>query len=75
MIESLFTALGAGLQLWGHKDKMKYVNKKLELERQYYEEFNKDISDDAVLDNITFELQLLVKAFNSQVIVTNSTDK
>ena len=69
MTEALIKSLSAGLSLWKSKEARKYVNKLMGLKRDYYEEYNKSLSDrdDAVLDNIEFELRLLSEAFSSQV--------
>jgi len=39
----------------------------MELKRDYYEEDNKERPDHAVLDNLEFELELLIVAFSSEV--------
>lgn len=72
MTEALFLALQSGLSIWQSKEARKYLDKLLKLEKEYYEEYNQEISDDAVLDNIRFELRLISKAFNSQVGAANS---
>jgi hypothetical protein len=76
IIEALFKALGAGLGLWQSKEKRKYLDKLLKLEKDYYEAINQpeDQWDDAVIDNITFELQLLGKAFHSSVGKSDTED-
>jgi len=75
MIDSLFKVLGSGLALWESKEKRKYVDKLIALKKEYYEEYNKEISDDAVLDNIRYELQFLGEAFSSKVGASDATDK
>lgn len=75
MINSFMKSLGAGLSIWEHKEKRKYVDKLMKLKRDYYEESNKDISDDAILDNIEFELELLGIAFSSKVTQKNAANK
>jgi hypothetical protein len=72
MISSLFATLAAGLSLWEHKDKNKYVEKMLSLKKDYYEEYNKERHDMARLDNITFELQLTSEAFSAQVRIAKA---
>lgn len=74
MIDSLFKVLGSGLSLWESKEKRKYVDKLIALEKEYYEEYNKEISDDAVLDNIRYELQFLGSAFSAKVGTKDATD-
>lgn len=61
----VLSLLDTGLKLWLHKDKTKYVDKKMALEKAYYAEFNKPLEErsDAVLDNLFFELRVLATAF------------
>jgi len=72
MIDSLFKALASGLSLWESKESRKYIDKLLKLEKEYYVETNKELPDDAVLDNIRYELCFLSKAFSSKVGAENS---
>tara|TARA_R100001530_G_scaffold135172_1_gene111722 strand:+ start:530 stop:760 length:231 start_codon:yes stop_codon:yes gene_type:complete len=76
MIESLFQALSAGLGIWKSKESKKYLDKLLKLEKKYYEAINKSEEewDDAVIDNISFELCILSKAFNSSIRAKDSED-
>lgn len=75
MTEALFQALASGLSLWQSKEARKYVDKLIRLKRDYYEEYNQEISDDAVLDNLRFELRLLSEAFSSKVGAENTENK
>lgn len=72
MIDSLFQALASGLSLWESKESRKYLDRLLKLEKDYYEEFNKEVFDDAVLDNIRHQLCALSKAFTTKVGTKNS---
>lgn len=69
MFGTLLQVLASGLSLWESKEKRKYVDRLMELKRDYYEEYNKDpsIRSDAVLDNIQHELCLLGNAFSADV--------
>lgn len=67
MFTSLLKALGAGLSIWEHKEKNKYVKKLYELEKKYYEETNKPDYDNAVIDNLEFDICLLSRGFASEV--------
>ena len=69
MFESLATALAAGLSIWAHKEKHKYVDRLMDLRKRHYEEYNKldDYRSDAVLDNLEFELRVLASAFSTAV--------
>ena len=77
MIQALFEALSAGLGIWKSKESRKYLDKLMKLEKKYYEAINKSEEDwdDAVLDNIAFELRILSKAFNSSVGTKDSKNK
>jgi len=77
MFEALLTVLGAGLSIWEHKEKTKYVDKLMSLKRDWYEEYNKPdhIRSDAALDNIEFELRVLSLGFASEVGAKNSAPK
>ena len=72
MFSALATVLGAGLQLWGSKERTKYLDKLTRLKKEYYEEENSDEPDDARLDNLEFELRLMGEAFSAQVASQNS---
>ena len=74
MTEALFLALHSGLSIWQSKESRKYLDKLIKLKKEYYEEYNQEISDDAVLDNIRFELRLLSEAFSSKVGAANPKD-
>ena len=75
MIESIFRALGAGLNLWTHKDKNKYLDKLHKTKKAFYEEYNKSMPDDAVLDYLEFELCVLADSFAAQAGTPNTSDK
>ena len=65
MIGALFRVLGAGLDLWAHKEKHKYIDKLLKLKKDWYEEINRPLEarDNAALDRIERELRELGEAF------------
>jgi len=69
LIEAVFRALGAGLEIWASKEKTRYKKKWQSLQEEYYEECNKpkDRQDYAKIDNIEFELYVLVKAFSDEI--------
>ena len=73
MTELAFMALTAGLKLWGTKEAKEYLDRVIDLKKDWYEEYNKDSSDDpdektdhAVLDNIAAELRIIGEALNSK---------
>ena len=70
----LFGIVGSALSLWESKERRKYLDRWLKLKRSYYEEQNKTISDDAVLDDIRFDLELLAVAISTQVGEPNAKD-
>lgn len=68
-----FTALlgiiDAALQIWESKEKTKYIDKRMQLEKDYYAEFNKphETRSSAVLDNLEFELRVLAQTIASDI--------
>jgi len=77
MTELIFRALAAGLEIWEHKERNKYIRKMINLKKDWYEEYNKDPSDrsDAILDNVEFELRILVEAFASKIGTKDTKNK
>ena len=67
MIDSIFKLLGSVFSIWEHKQKNKYRDKFMRLQKEYYEESKKDQPSDAVLDNIEFELHVLVNSVGSEI--------
>ncbi|HMX98741.1 MAG TPA: hypothetical protein PK473_03080 [Nitrosomonas sp.] len=65
-ILQIFASLISLIEL---KERRKYVDKKLALEAQYYEEYNKpeDQIDDAMLDSIEFQLISLIQAMAAEL--------
>jgi len=74
MIQTLLQVFSAGLSIWKHKEARKYQDRLMKLEKEIYEEYNKEKSDHAVLDNLYFELRTLSKAFYSEVRATDTLD-
>lgn len=77
MSDALFQALAAALSIWLSKEKTKYQDKLIGLRKAYYEEDNKpaDTRDDAVLDNLRFELRLLAIGFATEVGKQNTQNQ
>lgn len=77
MIGSIIALLTAGLQLWGSKEKTKYLDRLIKLKKDFYEEYNKaeNERDDAVLDNIAFDIKLLCDSFSSAIGAENASNK
>ena len=69
MFDLILSLLDTALKLWLSKEKTKYIDAKMALQKAYYEEWNKQPADrsDAVLDNLTFELKTLAVAFSAEV--------
>lgn len=69
MFLALLETLTAGLSLWEHKDRNKYIDAIKNLKEQWYEEYKKDPADrnHNVLDNLDVELRILCAAFASAV--------
>lgn len=74
MINSIFKLLGSALAIWEHKEKNKYFDKYMSLKRDWYEEYNKEQRNDARLDNIEFELSMLVDSLSAKIGNANSSD-
>ena len=75
MIGDLFKALAAGLTLWQHKDAREYLDLVIKLRKEWYEEYNKEVPIDSVLDNIELQLQHICDAFSSNVGIPYITDQ
>lgn len=77
MFGTILNLLTVGLDLWNSKEKNKYIDKKMALEKAYYEEFNKPdgVRADSVLDNLEFELHVLSTAFCAQAGKQNTETK
>lgn len=73
-MEALFKALGAGLSLWNTKEKKEYLSVYMKLKEDWYDEYKKDIMDDAVLDDLEFRMHNLVDSFASQVAASYTKD-
>lgn len=67
MTELVFKVLGSALGVWESKEKTKYQDRFIYLEKAYYEESNKDRPDDAVLDRLRFDIRLLCDSFCAQI--------
>lgn len=69
MFEILGRVLGAGLAIWEHKEVNKYRDKLLSLQKRHREARSKPAAewDDAVLDDIEFELKILADSFAGSV--------
>lgn len=77
MFSELVGALRAGLSLWDHKEKTKYLDKLIKLEREWYAEINKPRADqsDAELDRIERELRVTSRAWIAVAGVSNASNQ
>lgn len=77
MFETLLQVLLAGLHLWSDKEKTKYVDRLMSLKKEYREEINKpyDQRNDAVIDDLEFQLRVLSAAFVAGTIKSNSPNQ
>jgi len=75
MVKLLFETLLTGLSLWESKESRKYIDRLIKLKGDWYEEYNKEIPDDNVLDLIDSELRIVGEAFINQAGAANSKDK
>jgi hypothetical protein len=77
MFTLILSVLDTGLKLWLSKERTKYVDKLMRLQKEYYEESNKPAEErsDAVLDNLFFELRILASAFAAEARVSDAPPK
>ncbi len=77
MFNAFLTVLGAGLQIWASKEKRKYIDKFIKLKKEYREEESKpdDKRNDAVLDDLEFQLKLLGIAFAAESSIADPTNQ
>ena len=66
-MSSILGLLGSVFSIWEHKEKNKYRDRYMKLEKEYYEESKKDQIDHARLDNIEFELLQLADSVSSKI--------
>lgn len=64
MITAILAIVGSALSIWDSKLKQKYVDKSLQLERDYYKAINAvgDERDNALIDNLEREIEQLAKS-------------
>ena len=68
MVTAFLEVLAAGLNLWNSKEKTKYIDKLIDLKKEYYEEYNKPIGtrSDARLDHLVAKMRLIGAGFAAQ---------
>ena len=69
LVTALFSIVGSALSIWDTKEKRKYLDKYIQLQKDYNEAINRsdDQWNDARIDSILFDLRLLVSAINSEI--------
>lgn len=69
VVEIILGLLETALSIWDNAAKTTYINQVTALRQQYYTEFNLPDAqrDDAVLDNIVFQLNNLAAGFMAEV--------
>ena len=67
MVTEIIALLKTGLSIWQSKEARKYLDKVISLEKDWYEAYNAEDRNNALLDNIEFELRVVSRAFRSEV--------
>jgi hypothetical protein len=77
LVESVFAILGAALSIWDSKEKTKYIDRLIDLKTRYRKEANKpeNIRDNAVLDNLRFDIKLLCDSAAARLSNQNEVNK
>lgn len=66
-LETVLKLLGSALSIWESHQKNQFIKKYMDLKTEFYNEKNKDKVNHASLDNLEFQLQLLVDAVSSEI--------
>lgn len=76
-IKLILGVLEQGLKLWNSKEADKYLAKMIHLKKEWYEEYDKPISErsDVKLDAIELHLRLLCQSFIQAPKSENTKDK
>ena len=77
LIGSVISLVNTALGYMHTKEKRKYLDKIISLEKDYYEAINRNEANwnDARIDNIMFELKLLINSINSEAGKSHVADK
>jgi hypothetical protein len=61
----IFGVLEQALTIWNSKESSKYLDKMIELKKDWYAEYNKPLDNrsDVKLDNIELQLRILCQSF------------
>lgn len=76
MIELILSLAASALSIWASKEKTKYSDQLGELQKAYYEEYNKPLAErsDAALDNIEFQLRVLARQLSTAIGASNASN-
>lgn len=74
MIDTIFKIILVGLELWQHAEATKYITQVTNLRTQYHDEDNKPpgVRNDALIDDIRFQLLNLADAFAAEVAASKT---
>lgn len=73
----ILNILDSALSIWKSKEATKYIDKKIKLEKEFYEEYNKPLEErsDAILDNLNLQLGILCNNTAAAIRAENSPSK
>ncbi len=76
MIELILSLAASALSIWASKEKTKYSDQLGTLQKAYYDEYNKPLSErsDATLDNLEFELRVLARQLSAAIGASNPSN-
>lgn len=66
-VDLILKLFGSALSIWESHEKNYFLKQYIDLNKRYYEEKSQDRVDHAVLDNLEYELSVLINAFNSKI--------
>lgn len=67
MLQAVLEIAKFGLSVWDSKEKNKYLDELLQLEKEYYEEGSKHRPDMAIINGIERRMQSLSKNLSAQI--------
>lgn len=69
MIASILAIIGVVLQLIEEKERRKYIDEYLSLQKAYHDEINKILAerDDSAIDSLEFRIKLLANAMAADI--------
>ena len=69
MVSAILAIVGSALSIWDSKLKQKYIDRHIELSRDYFEAINapEEQRNNALIDTLEFEILLLAKALTVDI--------